>query len=67
MSWLLRHRLGLYVRNSIWIFPVISILAGLMAVSLLHRIELALDWRLNIGPETARTVIGVWLDRCSHW
>jgi len=59
MSWLLRHRLGLYFRNSIWIFPVVSILAGLMAVSLLHRIEVALDWRLNIGPDTARTVISV--------
>ncbi len=58
MSWLDRHRLKLYVRNSIWIFPVVSILAALVAVSLLNGIDRALGWKINIGADTARTVIG---------
>ena len=36
MSWLDRHRLKLYVRNSIWVFPVLNIVAGLIAVALLY-------------------------------
>lgn len=58
MSWLDRHRLKLYVRNSIWVFPVLSILAGLLAVALLNRIDRALGWEINLGADTARTVIG---------
>jgi uncharacterized membrane protein len=58
MSWLDRHRLKLYIRNSIWVFPVLSIVAGLIAVALLNRIDLALGWQINLGPDTARTVMG---------
>lgn len=58
MSWEDRHRLKLYIRNSIWVFPVLSILAGLLSVSLLNRIDSALGWEINIGPETARAVMG---------
>jgi len=57
MSWLDRYRLRLYVRNSIWMFPAISILVGLIVVTLLHRVELALGWELNISQETARMVM----------
>lgn len=58
MSWLSRHRLKLYVRNSIWVFPVLCIVAGLLTVTLLNRIDHALGWELNVGADTARTVIG---------
>jgi uncharacterized membrane protein len=58
MSWLDRHGLKLYVRNSIWVFPVLSIAAGLAAVALLNRIDRALGWEINIGPDTARAVMG---------
>jgi uncharacterized membrane protein len=58
MSWLSRHRLKLYVRNSIWIFPAFSILAGLIAVALLNAIDRAFGWELKLGPDTARTVMG---------
>jgi uncharacterized membrane protein len=58
MNWLARHRLKLYVRNSIWIFPVLSIVAGLVAVNLLNQIDRALGWQVNIAPATANTVIG---------
>lgn len=58
MSWLDRHRLKLYIRNSIWVFPVLSIAAGLLAVALLNLIDHALGWQINLGVDTARTVMG---------
>lgn len=58
MSWLDRYRLKLYVRNSIWIFPALSIVLGLLAVTLLNRIDHALGWEMNIGADTAQTVMG---------
>jgi len=58
MSWLDQYRLKLYVRNSIWIFPSLSIFAGLIAVTLLNRVDHALDWKLNLGADTAQTVMG---------
>lgn len=58
MSWLDLHRLKLYLRNSIWVFPVLSIAGGLLAVALLNSIDRALGWEINIGADTARTVIG---------
>jgi uncharacterized membrane protein len=58
MSWLNRHRLKLYVYNSIWLFPVLSILSGLIAVVLVNRIDQTLGWELNLGADAARTVMG---------
>lgn len=57
MNWLVRHRIQLYVRNSIWIYPSFAIVAGLIAVSLLSRFERFLGWHSNLDPETARTVM----------
>lgn len=57
MNWLLRHRIQLYLRNSIWIYPSLAIVAGLIAVSLLSRLERFLGWRINLNPETARVVM----------
>ena len=58
MNWAARYRFKLYVSNSIWIFPVLSILAGMVAVRLLNGIDRALGWEINIGVDTARTVMG---------
>ncbi|HET6646775.1 MAG TPA: DUF2254 family protein, partial [Pyrinomonadaceae bacterium] len=57
MNWLLRHRVQLYVRNSIWIYPSFAIVVGLITVSLLTRLERFLGWPSNLDPETARTVM----------
>lgn len=57
MNWCDKYRLKLYIRNSIWLLPVLSILAGLLAVMVLNRIDRALGWELSITPETARTVM----------
>ncbi len=57
LNWLDRYRLRLYVRNSIWIFPALSIAVGLLLVILLHRLERALGWELDVSQETARMVM----------
>ena len=58
MSWTDKYRFKLYVRNSIWILPVLSIGVGLIAVRLLYSIDHALGWEISIGIDTARTVMG---------
>jgi len=58
MSWLNRHRLQLYLRNSMWIMPSISIAIALLFVSVLHRIEVAFDWQTNLGRDIGVTVLG---------
>ena len=57
MSWLNRHRFKLYLRNSIWVFPVVNIAGGLIALALLNKIDRALGWEINLGADTARTVM----------
>lgn len=58
MSWLTRHQIKLYVRNSLWILPVLSIAAGLVAVNLVSLIEASLGWTINLSPDTGRVVMG---------
>src|SRR5688500_15066449 len=57
MSWLDPYRFKLYIRHSIWIFPALSIVVGLIAVMLLHRIERTMGWELTVSQETARLVM----------
>ncbi len=58
MTWLQRYQLRHYFTNSIWILPVLSMIAALTVVPLLHRGEQALGWEASIGPEAARTLLG---------
>lgn len=58
MSWLARYRFKLYVLNSVWIFPSLSIILALLTVVLLSRIDRALGWEMNISEDTARMVMG---------
>jgi hypothetical protein len=44
MTWLQHYRVRYCVVNSIWIFPLLGMMAALVAVSLLHHLEVAMDW-----------------------
>jgi uncharacterized membrane protein len=57
MTWLRRHRVRRYIADSIWILPVLSMVAALGAVRLLNRVDAALDWRANFEAEAARSVL----------
>jgi uncharacterized membrane protein len=58
MNWLLLYRVRLYITNSIWIYPALSLVAGLVSVALLWRFERAYGWEMNVGRETAMTIMG---------
>src|SRR5262245_8885855 len=59
MTWLLRHRIRHYVRDSIWIFPVLAMVLALAVVRLFHRLEESMGWELAIHPDAARAVLGM--------
>src|ERR1051325_10223627 len=58
MSWLQRYRLRFYLRNSIWIWPAVGIVAALIFVPLLTAFEQAMEWHMSISADTARIVLG---------
>src|SRR5436190_5546748 len=57
MSWLTRYRIRLYVRNSLWILPALSIPCALLAARFLIQIELWMGWTSTVSPETARIIM----------
>ena len=57
MNWLGRYRFRHYLENSIWILPLVSIVLAVVSVTVLHQIEVALGWKSDIEPETARAVL----------
>jgi uncharacterized membrane protein len=58
MTWLQRYRVRHYFGDSIWVLPVLSALAAVGAVRVLHEIEKELDWVSPVDPDTARAVLG---------
>src|SRR5262249_3089549 len=57
MTWLQRYRIRYYFRNSIWLLPVLSALAAIVVVHILHSIEHKMGWVSPVDAETARTVL----------
>lgn len=58
MNWLQRFRIRHYIRNSIWILPLLGMIAALLAVRVLHYAEMRAGWQMDISKETARAVMG---------
>lgn len=58
MNWLQRYHLSHYFKSSIWVLPVLGIVVALGTVRLLHTIEVALGWQLEVDPSTALTLLG---------
>jgi uncharacterized membrane protein len=58
MNWLQRHRLRHYLRNSIWIWPVVTIVVAMLTVRALHALEQEYGLVAPIDADTARTVLG---------
>ncbi len=52
-----KYRVRLYVRNSLWILPTLSIIIALIAARLVIAVELALGWRSTVSPDTARLIM----------
>jgi uncharacterized membrane protein len=58
MTWLQRYRVRHYVTNSIWIWPVLSMVAALLVARLLHAVEEEMGWSSNLPPSSAQAVLG---------
>ena len=58
MSWLWRYRVRHYVRNSIWIGPLLSMVAAFGGAHIFDAIDRAMGWQSAIDPDTARAVLG---------
>src|ERR1041385_494440 len=57
MNWLFQYRVRLYVRNSLWILPTLSIVVALVAAREVIALETAMGWRGTVSPETARLIM----------
>jgi uncharacterized membrane protein len=58
MTWLQRYRFRHYLRNSIWVYPVLALLAGLVLARVLIRMELDSGWVGTMDPDSVRAVLG---------
>ncbi len=58
MTWLQRYRVRNYVRNSIWIGPLLSMVTALVAVFFLHGIEEEMGEQSGFTPSSAQAVLG---------
>lgn len=58
MNWLQRYRVRHYLRNSIWVYPVVAMVAAVVIVRLLHRLEDTMGWEADLNPDTMRAVLG---------
>jgi uncharacterized membrane protein len=58
MTWLQRYRVRHYVRNSIWILPLVAMAAAVILVRVVHRIEELMGWQASVDPDTMRAVLG---------
>jgi uncharacterized membrane protein len=53
MSWIQRYTLRNYIRNSVWLPPVIGMVAALAAANCLHWIEERAGWKSALDPAAA--------------
>src|SRR5437667_3197099 len=58
MTWLQRYRIRHYITNSIWIWPLLSMVAAIGVVRFLHWIDESMGWESSFHPDTARAVLG---------
>jgi uncharacterized membrane protein len=58
MTWLQRYQVRHYLANSIWILPSLGMVAALVAVPMLHRVEGGLAWESAANPDGARAMLG---------
>jgi hypothetical protein len=53
MTWLQRYRVRHYLTTSIWIWPLLSMVAAIGAVRFLHGTDDRMGWESPLHPDTA--------------
>ena len=59
MTWLQRHRLAGFIRNSVWLPPVLGMVIALIVRPVVQDIDSMLGWKSPVGPDAARAVLGI--------
>ncbi len=57
MTWLQRYRINRFLRDSVWLPPLLGMVVALLAHPLVRRADQILDLKAAIGPESARAVL----------
>src|SRR4051812_49256924 len=57
MTWIKRHRLRRYVRDSLWVGPCAGIFAALLTARITHRVDVYLGWKSDFDPAAAQSVL----------
>jgi len=57
MTWLQRYRLRQHVTTAIWFFPSLGVAAALIAVRVLHWVEIRKDWDFDVPRDTAMALM----------
>jgi uncharacterized membrane protein len=58
MTWLQRYRVRHYLTNSLWIAPVLSMIAAIILAQVIHAIEETWGWKSTHSPGTAQALLG---------
>jgi uncharacterized membrane protein len=58
MTWLQRYRLRHYLRNSLWVYPVLALVAGLVLARVMIQFETDSGWVGTMDPDSVRAVLG---------
>jgi uncharacterized membrane protein len=58
MTWIRRYKLRNYVRNSVWLLPVTAIVTAMVAVKVLHQIEVRAGLKSDFDPAAALALFG---------
>ena len=58
MTWLQRYRVRTFVTTSVWLLPLLGLLAALLLGPLVHRLDAALGWKAAVDADSARAVLG---------
>jgi uncharacterized membrane protein len=58
MTWLQRYRVRHYLANSIWVLPLLGMVAGIIACRVLVWFEDRMGWTSHLDTDSARAVLG---------
>ncbi len=58
MSWLQRYRINSFLRNSVWLPPLLGMVAALLLHPQMQRVDAVLGWKAVISVDGARAVLG---------
>src|ERR1051325_2090856 len=58
MTWLQRYRIRHYLRNSLWVWPVVTMVVAIVAVRLLSILEAWIGWDPGTNTGMALAVLG---------